>query len=86
MWQAWFQFLTTLGLTIMKENGNAPREMAYLEVLSKGAALLQSGDLQLQALVDKYQQEVAAGTVTTADELRAVVKRIEERGEEIQSA
>jgi hypothetical protein len=84
--ELWLQFATSLATVIARESGKAPRELAYLQVITNAATLAAITDEDLTDLHAKYAAEVAADTPTTADDLLAIAARIEARGERIQAA
>jgi len=84
--QLWLQFATSLATVIAQESGKAPREVAYLQLISSAATLAAITDEDLTELQAKYQAEVTADTPTTAADLLAIAARIEARGERIQGA
>lgn len=84
--QLWLQFATSLATIVAQQSGKAPREVAYLQLLTNAVTLAAITDDDLTALKEKYELEVATDTPTTAADLMAVVNRIQARGERIQSA
>lgn len=82
----WLQLVTGLAAVVAKENGQAPRELAYLELLTKASTLVALTDEDLRALKEKYEYEVANDVPTSAEDLQIIVQRIHERGQRIQSA
>lgn len=84
--ELWFKFATSLATIIAKESGNAPREVAYLQLISSAATLAAITDDDLTDLEARYAAEVAADTPTTAADLLAIAERIEARGARIQGA
>lgn len=82
----WLNLVTRMATIVAHENGNAPRELAYLQLLTSLTDLAAVTDADLKALQDKYEAEVAGNIPTSADELRALASRIQARGERIQGA
>lgn len=84
--ELWLQFATSLAAIIAKESGKAPREIAYLQLITSAATLAAITDDDLTELQAKYAAEVASDAPTTAADLLAIAARIEARGERIQAA
>ncbi|HEY0684776.1 MAG TPA: hypothetical protein VGD45_20735 [Steroidobacter sp.] len=84
--QLWFQFATSLATIVAQQSGRAPRELAYLQLLTNAATLAAITDEDLTELKARYELEVASDTPTTAADLLAVAERIEARGARIQSS
>lgn len=84
--QLWLQFATSLATIVAQQSGKAPREIAYLQLLTNAVTLAAITDEDLTTLKEKYEAEVAADTPTTADDLLAIAERIQARGERIQDA
>lgn len=85
-YQLWLQFATSLATVIAQQSGKAPREIAYLQLITNAATLAAITDDDLTDLEARYAAEVAADTPTTAGDLLAIAERIEARGERIQGA
>jgi len=83
--ELWLQFATSLATVVAQQSGKAPRELAYLQLLTNAATLAAITDDDLAALRTTYEAEVAADYPTTADDLLAIAERIEARGARIQS-
>lgn len=81
---AWLGFFTQLASIVVQKNGNAPKELAYLSVLTNLVALTAKTDADLTELLHKYEKEVADGTETDVEEIDAIIARIEARGARIQ--
>lgn len=84
--QLWAQFATNLVTIIAQQNGNAPRELAYLQLITNATTLAAMTDDDLTGLQAKYELEVASDTPTTPKDLIAIAERIEARGARIQGA
>lgn len=84
--ELWLQFATTLATVVAQQSGKAPRELAYLQLLTNAATLAAITDEDLTGLQTKYAAEVAADTPTTAADLLAIAERIEARGAQIHGA
>lgn len=84
--ELWLQFATSLATVIAQQSGKAPRELAYLQLLTNAATLAAITDDDLTDLEARYAAEVAADTPTTAADLLAIAERIEARGARIQTA
>lgn len=84
--QLWFQFATSLVTTIAEQTGKAPREIAYLQLLSNAATVAAMTDNDLTELKARYEGEVTADTPTTEADLLAIADRIQARGARIQGA
>lgn len=82
----WARFVGRLAMVVAAEQGAAPRELAYLNLLTSATTLAALTDADLTDLLHKYETEVAAGIETTAEELEAIAERIQDRGERIQRA
>lgn len=82
----WAGFVARLASTIAAANGNAPREVAYLALITNAAAIAAMTDDDLAQLAAKYEAEVAGGVATLPEELEAIAARIHARGERIQGA
>lgn len=82
----WLQLLTTLAETVAKQKGSAPRELAYLSLLTSATTLTSLTDSDLTALKAKYEQDVASGAPVTPEELEAIAGRLTARSERIQGA
>lgn len=82
----WAQIVSRLAMVVAAEKGAAPRELAYLNLLTNATTLAAMTDADLTDLLHKYEAERAANAETTAEELEAIAARIEARGERIQSA
>lgn len=80
----WAQFVGNLASIIARENGAAPRELAYLGLLTSATTIAALTDSDLSELKAKYEGEVAADTPTTAADLEAIAARIAARSERIQ--
>lgn len=82
----WLQLVTNFATIVAKEAGAAPRELAYLALLTNATNMVAMTDADLAELNDKYQAEVTNDTPTDAAELNAIADRIAARSAEIQSA
>lgn len=82
----WAQVVARLAMVVAAEKGVAPRELAYLNLLTSATTLAAMTDADLTDLLHKYEAERAANTETTAEELEAIAARIEARGERIQQS
>jgi hypothetical protein len=82
----WANIVSRLAMTVAAEKGVAPRELAYLNLLTNATTFAALTDADLTDLLHKYEAERAANVETTAEELEATAARIEARGERIQSA
>jgi hypothetical protein len=71
---------------VAAEKGTAPRELAYINLLTNATTFVALTDADLTDLLHKYEAEVATDVETTAEELEQIAARIEARGERIQSA
>lgn len=84
--ELWLQFATTLATVVAQQSGKAPREIAYLQLLTNAVTLAAITDDDLTDLRAKYEAELAADTPTDSADLLAIAERIEARGARIQSA
>jgi hypothetical protein len=82
----WLNLVTNLAGIVARQSGAAPRELAYLGVLTNAANMVALTDADLAELQAKYATEVANDTPTTASELDAIADRIAARSAEIQSS
>jgi uncharacterized protein YceH (UPF0502 family) len=82
----WAQIVSRLAMVVAAEKGAAPRELAYLHLLTDATTFAAMTDADLTDLLHKYESERAANVETTADELEQIAARIQARGERIQSA
>lgn len=80
----WFSLVTRFASIVAREEGVAPRELAYLSLLTSGVQLMALTSSELAALEAKYEAE--RGTPVTVDELAEIEARIKARSERIQSA
>lgn len=79
----WAQFVGRLAMVVAAEQGAAPRELAYLNLVTSATTLAALTDADLTLLLHRYESEVAGNVETTAEELEAISERIEARGERI---
>jgi hypothetical protein len=82
----WLEFITNLAKVVAEQNGAAPRELAYLGLLSRASTVTSLTDADLTELKTKYENEVATNIETSPEELLAIVDRIQARGDRIQNA
>jgi hypothetical protein len=82
----WAEFISNLAKVIAEQNGAAPRELAYLSILTRVSTITSMADADLTELKSKYDAEVATNVETSADELYDIVDRIQSRGDRIQGA
>lgn len=80
------QFVLDLAGIVAREKGVAPRELAYLSLITKGVDAFSMTDTDLTELKAKYEHEVAAGVPVSPEELEAIADRIKGRSERIQNA
>ncbi len=85
-WILWTSLVTRLAAIVATQNGAAPRELAYLSLITTATEAFNLTDQDLTALKEKYEQEAAAGAPVTADELDEIAARINARSERIQNA
>lgn len=78
----WADFVVNLAGVIARENGAAPRELAYLSLLSNAAQTVSLSDTELTELKAKYEAE--AGTPVSTGELDDIAARIAARSARIQ--
>jgi hypothetical protein len=80
----WANFVSRLASAVAAANGAAPRELAYLSMITNATTIAALTDADLDALRSKYESEVAGGIATTPEELDEIAARIAARGERIQ--
>lgn len=78
----WFELVTRLAGVVARESGAAPRELAYLSLLSSGVQTVALTDADLTDLKAKYEAEV--GTPVSVGELDDIAARIAARSARIQ--
>lgn len=82
----WLSLVTNFAGIVAREAGAAPRELAYLGLLTDATNMVAMTDADLSELEAKYAAEVANDTPTTAGELDALAERIRARSAGIQGA
>lgn len=83
---AWIQLLTTLAETVAARKGAAPRELAYLSLLTQASTVVSLTDGDLADLKAKYDAEVASDAPVSPADLDEVAARLKARSERIQQA
>jgi hypothetical protein len=80
----WLNLLTTMAQVVAEKNGAAPRELAYLSLLTQASTITSLTDGDLAELQAKYEAEVAADTPVTSADLDEIAARLKARSERIQ--
>lgn len=75
----WFQLLSQVAGVVARENGVAPRELAYLAVLTRLVGSVNATERDLLELRNRYEAEVATDAPVTPQELLDIAARIEAR-------
>lgn len=78
----WLNLITRLAGIVAKEQGAAPRELAYLNFLTSGVSLATVTSSELAELEAKYEAE--RGQPIEADSLDELIARLKARSERIQ--
>jgi predicted RecB family endonuclease len=82
----WLELVANLSSVVANQAGNAPKELAYLDVLITGA---REGTLTDEAVLElrmRYKEEKLAGIEPTPADLESLKQRLLMRSAQIQGA
>lgn len=82
----WLQTLVAFGTAVAESQGKDARAVRYLNLASSLGAATMATNEDLRELREKYEQEVANDTPTSASELDSIAARIAARSQAIQAS